>query len=164
MKKYIICLILLVFCFVTCFAYINMMFSPKGGIQDQIVKRINNSKIYIDVLIYSMTAPKIQTALIDAYKRGVNVRVIADLNTSKAKSSLIQGMEDAGIPIKRMKGLGGMGIMHNKIGVFDGNDMVTGSYNWTSNAENNNWENAVFTNNSYMIMKSTNQFEYMWKK
>jgi phosphatidylserine/phosphatidylglycerophosphate/cardiolipin synthase-like enzyme len=34
--------------------------------------------------------------------------------------------------------------MHNKYAVFDGRLVVNGSFNWTRNAEKNNYENALF--------------------
>lgn len=51
-------------------------------------------------------------------------------------------------------------IEHNKFAIFDGVHMVSGSYNWTTNASKNNSENCVFfdqPNKEY-----SNRFEYLW--
>ena len=50
------------------------------------------------------------------------------------------GVDLAGIPTKKIKPSKG-GIMHNKFCVIDNQIVITGSYNWSSNAEFKNEEN-----------------------
>jgi len=54
--------------------------------------------------------------------------------------------------------------MHNKVGIFDGTGLVTGSYNWTNNAEYYSYENAIFTDEKDIIGKYVKEFEKMWKE
>lgn len=58
----------------------------------------------------------------------------------------------------------GRGIMHNKIGIFDKKIVVTGSYNWTENAEKYNYENAVFLDDKESVEKYIKEFEGLWNK
>lgn len=57
----------------------------------------------------------------------------------------------------------GKGIMHNKIGIFDKNYVITGSYNWSKNAEKFNYENALFTDEKEVIEKYIKEFEKIWR-
>ena len=53
--------------------------------------------------------------------------------------------------------------MHNKFAIFDGKLMVTGSYNWTNNAEHFNYENAVFITDPNVIMQYQKDFDNIWQ-
>ena len=57
---------------------IEVGFSPHGGITEMIVKELNGAKKSIEVQAYSFTSAEIAKALVDAFKRGVLVRVTLD--------------------------------------------------------------------------------------
>lgn len=139
----------------------EVYFSPDGGAQDQIIKRINLSKSTIDVAVYSFTAPEIAEALANAEKRGVKVRVIRDYSQSSNKNDENGFLEQAGIPVEIRSGRG-RGIMHDKFAIFDGTRVFTGSYNWTENAEHNNWENAIFLDDSALAATYESEFQKIW--
>ena len=110
-----------------------------------------------DVAVYSITHPDITDAIIDAHNRGANIRIVTDRMMAKNKGSLVGKIRNAGIPVltnKKHK------IEHNKFAVFDDVHVVSGSYNWTTNASKYNSENCVFfdqQNKEY-----SHRFEYLW--
>jgi phosphatidylserine/phosphatidylglycerophosphate/cardiolipin synthase-like enzyme len=139
----------------------DVFFSPNGGTRDQIIRRINASRSTIEVAVYSFTSGEIAQALADAQKRGVKVRVIRDNSQSRDKNDENAYLEQNGIPIQIRSGRG-RGIMHDKFAVFDRKEVFTGSYNWTNNAEHNNWENALFTDEPKIIQSYEKEFEVLW--
>jgi mitochondrial cardiolipin hydrolase len=54
--------------------------------------------------------------------------------------------------------------MHNKFAIFDGKLLLRGSYNWTENAEDYNWENVIILDDTSVVRAYREQFEKMWKK
>jgi phosphatidylserine/phosphatidylglycerophosphate/cardiolipin synthase-like enzyme len=113
-------------------------FSPEGGCTELLVKTIDNARHDIRALVYSCTSKPIAAALIRAQERGVVVRVVSDRVNLKGKGSVTPQLEAAGIEVKYdlvHK------IMHDKVGVFDGSVVATGSFNWTEAAERSNAEN-----------------------
>jgi len=140
----------------------EVYFSPNGGVQDQIIKRINTSKSFVDVAVYSFTSGDIADALARATKRGVKVRVIRDSTQSSNENDENGFLQQNGIDVQIRSGRG-RGIMHDKFAIFDGKEAFTGSYNWTNNAENNNWENALFTDEQKVIQAYEKEFEVLWK-
>ena len=54
------------------------------------------------------------------------------------------------------------GILHDKFAIFDGRLVLTGSYNWSTNAEENNDENAVFIRNTSVIAAFQTNFNSRW--
>ena len=136
-------------------------FSPDGDVAAHIVEEIQNASAWIDVAIYTFTRKEIADALIAARQRGVSVRVIADTSEADTSGAQIARLENAGISVKRTDG-GGGGIMHNKYAIFDECLLFTGSYNWSTAAEQDNDENAVFLRDAAVIAAYQNDFNVIW--
>ena len=119
---------------------IGVYFSPRGGCTDAVVKELNAAKTSVLVQAYSFTSVPIAKALVDAHKRGVRVEVILDKSQRTEKYSSATFMVNMGIPTKIDAQ---HAIAHNKIMVIDGQTVITGSFNFTKNAEENNAENLL---------------------
>lgn len=135
---------------------IKIFFTPGVECEDNIIEKMNKSN-KIDIAVYSITNPDITNAIIAAYNRGANIRVITDKTQSKGKKSLVETIKKAGIPVltnKKHK------IEHNKFAVFDDVGVVSGSYNWTTNASMYNSENCLFFNQ--VNKEYSHRFEYLW--
>ncbi len=72
-------------------------------------------------------------------------------------------LEQLGVSLKRVSGHSG-GIMHNKYMIIDGTSLFTGSYNWSANAEDINFENAVFIQGLPVIQEFKRNFESVWSR
>jgi len=116
---------------------IQVYFSPKGGCTDAIVKAINAAKKEILLQAYSFTAGRITQALVAAKKRKVKVSVILDHKQGHDKAEIIHA---AGVIVLSD---GEHAIAHNKIIIVDRSVVVTGSFNFSYAAENNNAENLL---------------------
>lgn len=118
----------------------RVFFSPRGGCTEAVVDAINEAKSEILVQAYSFTSAPIAKALVDAHKRGVYVQVILDRSQRKEKYSPSDFMSHAGIPtfIDTVHA-----IAHNKVMIIDKAVVITGSFNFTKAAEQNNAENLL---------------------
>jgi len=116
---------------------------PKFDCASAVISLFNNAKQTAYVAIYSLTEPNIVNAMIAANKRGIKVAVVADNTESKNANmaamikKLTQACIDVRLAVKQTS------LMHNKVGIFDGQTVCTGSFNWTNNAEKNNDENLL---------------------
>ncbi|HHT9133090.1 MAG TPA: phospholipase D-like domain-containing protein [Candidatus Tripitaka californicus] len=147
----------------------QVFFSPapltQESIRGEIIKRINLSRKSIDIAIYDFTAGPIAQALLDAKGRGVEIRIIMDDRQIKKDTkghSEYGFLKNNGFNLKVLSGIKGYGIMHNKIAIYDGRVVQTGSYNWSDNAEYNSWENAVFIDDASVAQKYRDYFQRMW--
>ena len=138
-------------------------FSPNGGISARIVQEIEEATTSIDIAMYEFTRTEIGEALVDAKNRGVSVRVIMDSSEASETGSQLSRLASAGIALKQMNGTGG-GIMHNKYAIIDGRLLVTGSYNWTTAAEDDNNENALFLRDPPVIAAYQANFNTLWRQ
>jgi phosphatidylserine/phosphatidylglycerophosphate/cardiolipin synthase-like enzyme len=139
----------------------NVFLSPKGGTSAKIVQEINHAQDTIDIAIYSFTRDEIADALIAAKNRGVEIRILADSSQASGTGSEIVRLESNGFQLKRTNG-GGGGILHDKFAIFDGRLVLTGSYNWSTAAEEDNDENAVFICERSVIQAFQTNFNLMW--
>ena len=135
---------------------IEVYFSPKGGCTEAIVKELDAAKSMVLVQAYSFTSVRIAKALVDAHKRGVDVRVILDRSQRTEKYSEADFLVNMGIPtwIDAKHA-----IAHNKIMVIDGETMLTGSFNFTTAAEEHNAENLLVIRSSELATKYTSNWK-----
>lgn len=119
---------------------IQVYFSPKGGCTEAIIKEIAAAKSSILVQAYSFTSAPIARTLLDAHKRGVSINVLLDKSQRTEKYSSADFLVNSGIPTKIDAR---HAIAHNKIMVIDGETVLTGSFNFTTAAEERNAENLL---------------------
>ena len=137
---------------------IKVFFTPGLECETNIIANINKAD-KIDIAVYSITNPAIVDSILAAHKRGAQIRVITDRSQAKGKGSLVGQIRSSGIPVvTNIKHK----IEHNKVGIFDDRYIVTGSYNWTTNASSYNSENCVFFYQPEG-MEYSKRFEYLWQ-
>lgn len=69
----------------------------------------------------------------------------------------------AGIPLYKIKAQRG-GVMHNQFCVIDNQVVITGSYNWSSNAEFKNDENISIIKDNNIASDYSVQFRKLLKE
>ncbi len=119
---------------------VETYFSPKGGCTEAVVAAINAAQKTVFVQAYSFTSAHIVQALKQAHERGVVVHIIIDKSNLTEKYSAADFIAHASIPLlidARHS------IAHNKIIIIDGETLITGSFNFTEQAEKSNAENLL---------------------
>lgn len=115
-------------------------FSPSGGCADAIVAEIHRARKDILVQAYSFTSKPISQALVEAKKRGVQVDILLDGSNEKEQYTELHFFLEHGIqPLIDSH----HPIAHNKIMILDSKTIVTGSFNFTHQAEKDNAENLL---------------------
>ncbi len=119
---------------------IRVFFSPSGGCTEAIVHQLQQAQRSIYVQAYSFTSEPIAHACVDAHRRGVQVLVLLDKSQETEPYSAADFLANHGIPtfIDAKHA-----IAHNKVMLIDGRTIVTGSFNFTANAERANAENLL---------------------
>jgi phosphatidylserine/phosphatidylglycerophosphate/cardiolipin synthase-like enzyme len=105
-----------------------------------IIKAIGQAQKTIKVQAYSFTNADIAKALLDASKRGVQVRVVLDKSQETEKYTSATFLVNSGVPVRIDDDFA---IAHNKIMILDEETVITGSFNFTKAAEERNAENVL---------------------
>jgi len=119
---------------------VDAYYSPKGGCTDAVVKEIQKARKEVLVQAYSFTSKPIAGALIEAKGRGVDVEILLDRSNEKETFTELEHLIKAGM-IPQIDA--NHAIAHNKIMIIDKRTVITGSFNFTHQAENENAENLL---------------------
>jgi len=138
----------------------EVYFSPKGGCAERIIQEIDRADSLIDVAMYSFTSEPIAEALVRAFRRGVRIRVLLDKGQAGGKYSKDEYLAQNGIEVVLDRR---RGKMHNKFCIIDRNVLITGSYNWTKSAEEENQENMLVFEGSQVVEIYQERFDYLWE-
>jgi phosphatidylserine/phosphatidylglycerophosphate/cardiolipin synthase-like enzyme len=116
-------------------------FSPDDGVQDALLKVISKADDSIVFMAYSFTSDKLAKALIDREEHGVTVTGVMDAEQIQSNTGgEYERLREAGIPVAQDDI---PGQMHHKVIIIDEKIVVTGSYNFSGNAEKSNDENVL---------------------
>ena len=135
---------------------LSVYFSPKGGCTEAIIKEVDNAKISVLVQAYNFSSAPIAKALLNAHKRGVRVEVILDKGQRTLKYSSAKFFFNSGIPT-RIDSIRGKN--HNKIMIIDAETVITGSFNFTKAAEEQNAENVLVIRDRKLASLYTEDWE-----
>ncbi len=78
---------------------VQAFFSPNGKITTELIKRIASSKKNIFGAVYTFTDATVAQALVDACKRGVDVRIVVDRSTIESQWGKAKILIDGGVNV-----------------------------------------------------------------
>jgi phosphatidylserine/phosphatidylglycerophosphate/cardiolipin synthase-like enzyme len=131
-------------------------FSPHGGCTEAIIRELNKAKSAVLVQAYTFTSAPIAKGLLNAHKKGVKVEVILDKSQRTQKYSSATFLYNSGIPVK----IDAQHVIaHNKVMVIDGEAVITGSFNFTKAAEENNAENLLVVHDKKLAERYTKNWQ-----
>lgn len=139
------------------------LFSPGSETENRLAALIDAAKLSIDAVTFTFSSRPIAEAIIRAHKRGVKVRFLEDKDMARA-SEMAKMLFENGVPFRWMRGRDEKGAMHNKFIIFDGKILATGSFNFTTNASVNSFENLLFTNDESIVSAYLSKFNWFYSQ
>ena len=119
----------------------KIYFSPDGGALKALTRHIGQATREILVQSYIFTSKPVQSALINARRRGVHIDVILDKDEQKERKYVTARVfKTDGITVWLDDR---HACSHNKIIIIDRDTVITGSFNFTYAAEKRNAENLL---------------------
>ena len=122
---------------------IEFFFLPESkNALEKLISCIKSAKKSCKVAIYTFTHPALTQALVEAHRRGVNVQVVIDNESSRqtSKKAYVR-LKREGVFVAKSKRAG---LLHHKLAIIDDNQLITGSANWTKAAFQNNDDAIAF--------------------
>lgn len=139
---------------------ITVYFSPHGGCTEAVIDQIKMATKTLDMQAYSFTSLEIAKALDESQGRGVKVRVILDRKASKNQPRAPKYLVDHKVPTWTD---GKHPIAHCKVIIIDGETVITGSFNFTKQAECNDENLLVITGKPKLAASYEEHFEEHFK-
>jgi phosphatidylserine/phosphatidylglycerophosphate/cardiolipin synthase-like enzyme len=139
---------------------VQVMFSPQDkAISEGVRPLLKRAKQRIDIAVFYLTNKAVTKDLLDAHRRGVQVRVILDATAAQNGYTKHELLREVGIPVK-VEAWGGK--MHMKSAAIDGRYVIAGSMNWTSAGEWDNDENTLLIEDPKLAAQYHEFFERIW--
>lgn len=144
--------------------------------RDAVIGFIDQAETTLDVAIYSFsydrtgsTLTQIAGALNAARQRGVQLRIVTDIEQVNSQSSVqyiildtLDGNRNNILDPAVVRAGNSNGIMHNKFIVADGERVLTGSTNWTSSGFFGQENNVLLLEGSAIANAYSIEFQAMW--
>ncbi|OQW37400.1 MAG: hypothetical protein A4E19_13420 [Nitrospira sp. SG-bin1] len=143
-------------------ASVEVWYGPEDRPLEHLVRIYDRAKRSIFVASYGLTSPLSVKALVEAKRRGVDVRILTDrerLNDPKQRTAL-SALREAGIPIRINQH---ESLMHLKQVVIDDEINTNGSMNQTTSGNQYNDERLDIIRDHAMTVKAREKFLSMWK-
>lgn len=141
---------------------LEVWYGPEDEPLRQVVRIYDQATRYIFVSVYGLTSPLVVKALVEAKKRGLDVRVITDrqrLEDDKQRIA-VSTLRVAGIPIRVNQH---DALMHLKQVVIDDEINTNGSMNHTTSGNRYNDERLDVIRDHALSVKAREKFLSMWK-
>ena len=142
---------------------IEVYFSPDDGVAQHIIRQVKDAQQSIYFLAYSFTADNIADAMVARTKAGVSMSGVFEKTqvSSSRSSNEYDPMRAAGLDVWQD---GNPRNMHDKVILIDGKIVITGSYNFSANAEKSNDENILIIHNPEITSLYLQDFQRVYAR
>lgn len=136
-------------------------FSPGGNCASRIVYWISRANSSIHILTYSFTLDNVGDALVSAKqtKPNLDIKIVWDESAPNGTGSEYLKLKNAGISMRVDHR---NGLMHDKVAIIDQHIILTGSFNWSQAANEDNRENLLVIDSQAWASAYEQQFQIIW--
>jgi cardiolipin hydrolase len=139
------------------------LFTSQGSVAGTIEQLLLEARISIESALYRLTNPLLARALGEAQDRGIRVRLLVDRNKYRDDMTTRELLEQNSLPFHAIYGREGKGSkLHHKFAVLDSNTVLTGSYNWTVESEERNFDHLTILREPGLVRAYQREFERLW--
>lgn len=135
--------------------------SEDPALEQFVIPLVRTATRSVRFLAFSFTDYPLAEAMIQRAQSGVDVAGVFEKVGSETEAAELKTLHCAQVPVRRD---GNSGFMHNKVIVVDGRYVVTGSMNFSTNAEENNDENVIIIDNPDIAKLYLQDFERVWTR
>jgi phosphatidylserine/phosphatidylglycerophosphate/cardiolipin synthase-like enzyme len=135
---------------------VETYFAPEDGAMQRVIEVVSRATESIRLMAFSFTDDALGDAMRERAAAGVLVEGVFDALRAGSQYSEFPRMREAGLSVWRD---GNPGIMHHKVIIVDGSTVVTGSFNFTRNANRSNDENLLIITSQEIAGHFQEEFE-----
>jgi phosphatidylserine/phosphatidylglycerophosphate/cardiolipin synthase-like enzyme len=138
---------------------IQVYFSPEDKVMDRIIPIVSGAQSNIRFMAFSFTDFPLAKAMIDRASAGVDTAGIYEKVGSDAEGSEMKTFYCAKVPVRQD---GNPKFLHDKIIIVDRHIVISGSFNFSSNATESNDENVMIIDNADIANLYLQEFDKLW--
>jgi phosphatidylserine/phosphatidylglycerophosphate/cardiolipin synthase-like enzyme len=138
---------------------IQVLFSSEDEVISQLIPLVENAEKSIRFMAFSFTHDELGSAVLARAEAGVDVKGVFEKRGSETEYSEMPGLYCAGVEVLQD---GNKGTFHHKVFVIDEFTVITGSLNFSNNADESNDENVIVISNQDVASEYLSEFEKRW--
>jgi phosphatidylserine/phosphatidylglycerophosphate/cardiolipin synthase-like enzyme len=139
---------------------IVVVFTPEDpGLGNAIIPIVQSATKSIRFLTFSFTDYPLADTMSQRAKAGVDVAGVFEKVGSETDAAELRTLMCRKVPVRQD---GNPGFLHHKLIVVDERIVITGSMNYSTNAEKNNDENVIIIDNAEIARLYLQEFERVW--
>ena len=138
---------------------IQIYFSPEDKVLTHMIPVVSSAQSSIRFLAFSFTDFDLAKAMIDRAAAGVDTAGIYEKVGSETEGSEMKTFYCAQVPIRQD---GNPKFLHDKIIIIDNHIVISGSFNFSSNATQNNDENVIIIDSPEIASLYMQEFNKLW--
>lgn len=140
---------------------VEILFAPEDGVIERLITLVNQAKVSIHFMAFSFAHPRLGQAMVKRAQEGVEVRGIFERRGSETMFSELGRLFCAGLAVRQD---GNPATFHHKVLILDERIVVTGSLNFSENADRSNDENVIILFNRTIARQYLQEFERRWNE
>lgn len=139
------------------------LFTSQGPVAGTIEQLLLEARVSVDAALYRITNPRLARALGEARNRGLRVRLLVDRNKYQDTAVTRRLLAENALPFQAIYGRKEKGSkLHHKFAVLDHHIVLTGSYNWTVESEERNFDHLLILRDPGLVVAYQREFEQLW--
>lgn len=135
--------------------------SEDPALENAIVPIVKSATRSIRFLAFSFTDYPLADAMSQRFKAGVDVAGVFETVGSETEASELRTLMCRSVPVKQD---GNPSFLHDKLIVVDEQIVITGSLNFSTNAEESNDENVIIIDNPEIARLYLQNFDGVWQR
>jgi phosphatidylserine/phosphatidylglycerophosphate/cardiolipin synthase-like enzyme len=138
---------------------VEVLFAPEDRVSSRLIPLVNGAQHSIRFMAFAFTHERLAAAVQARAKAGVDVKGIFETRDSDTEFSQLSTLFCAGVDVRQD---GNPRMLHHKVFIVDDHTIVTGSFNFSENADRNNDENVVIITHPEIAAQYLAEFERRW--
>ncbi len=136
-----------------------VIFAPEDEGMDHLLPLVRRAEESVHFMAFAFTHDELGAELVRKAKRGLDISGVFETRNATTEHSELHRLYCNGVDVLKD---GNSATMHHKVFIIDKKIVVTGSFNFSNNANNMNDENMVFLNNREIASAYEEEFDRVW--
>ena len=143
----------------------SAIFSRTASVAEFIEQTIRHSTQSLDAALYRLNNLRLVETLSKQGEKGARIRLILDRGKYESDPVTRGVLAKYRLPFRVLYGRTGAGSkMHHKFAILDDRIVLTGSYNWTRESEQENYESIIVLREPIQVQQYREEFEALWRE
>lgn len=135
---------------------VEVWFAPDDGVAARLVELLRGAEERIEIMAFAFTLDALGSVVAERSAEGVWVRGVIEADQAGDPGTEFDFLRKMGVDLRVD---GNPNSMHHKVIILDGRVVITGSYNFSHNAEQINDENLIIIHNAELAAQYETEFE-----